>query len=158
MTESTGKMRDWIIALTEHDFNWKRVQGLDILDEIEREIAELYMELPLDADGSPIRVGDEMESDNETFVVCAVAPGRVHRWDVHNIGELDKGTVAYPPASLRHFKPRTVEDATRDFVNSVVTFKGSRDGIPIVGIDDSLWRDYFDAFADEIRELLEVEK
>lgn len=40
MTESTGKMRDWIIALTEHDFSWKRVQGLDILDEIEREIAE----------------------------------------------------------------------------------------------------------------------
>jgi len=128
------------------------------LDEIEREIAERYMRLPVDADGEPIHVGDEMESDNERFVVCAVAPGRVHRWHVHDIGDLDKGTVAYPPDSLRHFKPRTVEDAVRDFVNSVVTFKGSRDGIPIVGIDDSLWRDYFDAFADEIRELLGVEE
>lgn len=79
-------------------------------DEIEREIAERYMELPLDADGVPIHVGDEMELDNERFVVCAVAPGRVHRWDIHNIGELDRGTVAYPPGSLHHFKQRTIED------------------------------------------------
>lgn len=94
--------------------NWGE-QLRKIADEIEREIAERYMELPVDADGVPIRVGDEMESDNERFVVCAVALGRVHRWDVHNIGELDRGTVAYPPNSLHHYKPRTLEDVLAEY-------------------------------------------
>lgn len=76
---------------------------------------ETHMELPVDADGVPIRVGDEMESGNERFVVCAVAPGRVHRWNIHNIGELDRGTVAYPPNSLHHVKPRTIEDVLREY-------------------------------------------
>lgn len=98
------------------DTYWITAAACDkYIDEIEREIAEKYMELPVDADGVPIRVGDEMESDNERFVVCAVAPGRVHRWHVHNIGELDSGTVAYPPGLLHHFKPRTVEDVLKEF-------------------------------------------
>ena len=45
-------------------------------DEIEAEIAEKYMLLPVDADGVPIHVGDEMKSN--TFptqgVVTSVAP------------------------------------------------------------------------------------
>lgn len=105
-------------------------------DAIEAEIAERYMHLPLDADGVPIHVGDEMELDNEKFVVCAVAPGRVHRWDIHNIGELDRGTVAYPPDSLHHFKQRTIEDVLQDA------------GVSVASIED---------VAAEIRELLGVD-
>ena len=119
---------------------------------IEAEIAERYMELPLDADGVPIHVGDEMESDNERFVVCAVAPGRVHRWHVHNIGELDKGTVAYPPDSLRHFKPRTVEDVLSDFrAEADMIYNDPKIG----GVERADELSALDAkYADEIRELM----
>ena len=34
----------------------------EIADEIEREIAEKYMELPVDADGVPIRAGENLRS------------------------------------------------------------------------------------------------
>lgn len=115
-------------------------------DAIEREIAERYVELPVDADGVPWHIGDMVEGH-----------GKVQSLDLNCHGWAFFGVEnAIDPAIHRHAKPRTVEDAARDFVNSVVTFKGSRDGIPIVGIDDSLWRDYFPEFADELRELMEV--
>lgn len=50
------------------------------------------------------------------------------------------------------------EDKLREFVDHVVTFKGSCEGIPVVGIDDSLWRDYYAECADELRDLMEVMK
>ena len=145
--DSVDKLREAI----ERDVNnpWTDLKGdlLALVDKVEREIERDYMLLPKDADGVPIRVGDKMESDNETFVVCAVAPGRVHRWDIHNIGELDKGTVAYPPESLHHFKPRTVEDVLTEMLDR------NTDGVGLREFS----RD-FDAFvahyADEIRELL----
>ena len=136
--------------------SWQRAAER-ALDEIEQELADRYMELPLDADGVPIHVGD--------VLIGSTVSGKKKKRYARGIG---LGTVLYDtdetdevgeilnPCMVCHAKPRTVEGAVRDFVNSVVTFKGSRDGIPIVGIDDSLWRDYFDAFADEIRELMEV--
>lgn len=129
-----------------------------IADEIEAEIADRYMPNPLDADGVPIRTGDIIEFGKKG-----------ERLEVTHIGWTKHGepTIAYrrPNGTLdcscigtecRHVKPRTVEDVLREFVNHVVTFKGSRDGIPIVGIDDSLWRDYYAECADELRELLGV--
>lgn len=129
--ESIEKLREWsrLGPMVCQDL-------LDIADDIEREIAERYMQLPLDADGVPVHVGDEMELDNERFVVCAVAPGCVHRWDIHNIGELDRGTVAYPPGSLHHFKQRTIEDVLQCA------------GVSVAVIED---------VAAEIRELMEVD-
>ena len=70
--ESIEKLREW--AASEHSF----YHGIDIrtftgklssyekyaldalIDWVEREIAEKYMELPVDADGVPIHVGDEV--------------------------------------------------------------------------------------------------
>lgn len=149
MTENTGKMRDWILRLYTPNTGELKVQGLDILDEIEREIAERYIELPVDADGVPIHELDTLyDRDGKEFVVTTlVVDGG---WTVKSWGKPGR------PQNYRHAKPRTVEDAARDFVNSVVTFNGSRDGIPVVGIDNSLWRDYFPEFADELRELLGV--
>ena len=117
-------------------------------DEIEREIAKRYIELPVDADGVPWHIGDTVEGH-----------GKVQSLDLNRHGWAFFGVEnAIDPALHRHAKPRTVEDAARDFVNSVVTFNGSRDGIPVVGIDNSLWRDYFPEFADELRELMVVER
>lgn len=149
-TTSTGIDDEWLGA-------W-RVAAIRTLQNIERAIDEQYIKLPVDADGVPIRVGDEMESGNETFVICAVAPGRVYRWHIYNIGELDKGTVAYPPESLHHFKPRTVEDVLRDFQQDTLTSQGEYSG-EVIDADEwkrQLERDVRE-YADELRELMGVE-
>ena len=78
-----------------------------------------YVLLPVDADGMPIHVGDMMEDDGEPFTICAVAPGCVHRWHVCNIGEPSKGTVSYPPISLRHYVPDSIERVALDMRDSI---------------------------------------
>ena len=88
---------------------------MSIADEIEAEIAEKYMLLPVDADGVPIHVGDMLnwEYEEEKFTVCAVAPGRVHHW-VQQDGK--RSTVDYPPTQCTHYKPRTIEDVLESFL------------------------------------------
>ena len=49
----------------------------ELADAIEQELAERYLELPLDADGVPIRVGDVMayeDNTKPTKVVALVPP------------------------------------------------------------------------------------
>lgn len=65
--ESIDKLRDWLdYKCICYDANKNAVELAnghhpdelyEIADEIEREIAKRYMELPVDADGVPIRVG-----------------------------------------------------------------------------------------------------
>lgn len=142
MMESIEKLRD--SCYEDGSYYCKDTMEM-YCNAIEAEIAERYMELPVDADGEPIHVGDEMESDNERFVVCAVALGRVHRWHVHNIGELDKGTVAYPPGSLHHYKPRTIEDVLTEFADCICE-------------EDGFNKEDVKRCAEEIRELMEVDE
>lgn len=118
---------------------------LRIADEIEAEIAERYMELPTDADGVPIRVGDKMQyHGGEPFTVCAVAPGVIHTWAVVKLGER-KTTYDYAPAQCTHYKPRTLEDVLRGF------------GAEFDDYDDVWLNEKVAEYADEIRELLGVE-
>ena len=155
--ESVDKLRGYCDKLARVDDNCVSAEyvaercAIDVrgmADAIEREVAERYMELPVDADGVPWHIGDMVEGH-----------GKVHSLDLNRHGWSFFGVEnAIDPAIHRHAKPRTVEDAARDFVNSVVTLKGHRDGIPVVGIDDSLWRDYFPEYADELRELVGVDE
>lgn len=91
----------------------------DYCDEIEREISERYMALPVDADGVPIHVGDLIEFGSKG-----------ERLEVTHIGLTKHGdsTIAYrrPNGTLdcscigsecRHVNPRTVEDVLRDCCN-----------------------------------------
>lgn len=104
MTKSTGKMRDWILSLYTPNTGEMKVQGLDILDEIEREIAERYVELPVDADGVPWHIGDMVEGH-----------GKVHSLDLNCHGWSFFGVEnAIDPAIHRHAKPRTIVDVLRD--------------------------------------------
>lgn len=106
------------------------------LDEIEREISERYMELPLDADNVPIHVGDKMQyHGGEPFTVCSVAPGVIHAWVVLNLGE--RKTTNYAPIQCTHYKQRTLEDVLQSA------------GVSVAAIED---------VADEIRELLGVDE
>lgn len=111
MTENTGKMRDWILSLYTPNTGELKVQGLDILDEIEREIAERFVELPTDADGVPIHVGDAVEYPN----------GRrdVVRFITVNDNQPTFNECGWVASKCRHVKPRTVEDVLTDLAEDV---------------------------------------
>lgn len=120
--ESIGKLR---VHAQEIRNDWSCFDGrsekreLDaIADEIEREIAEKYMKLPVDADGIPIHVGDLLELGDTRDNVAALS----YRPDN---GELpwewlsrDDGCW-YNTAFSHHVKPRTVEDVLREFAYKV---------------------------------------
>ena len=109
-----------------------------IADEIESEIAEHYMELPVDADGVPIRVGDKLEYRGLTFDAFSVAEDVVFRECDFKSGRY---TVdVYDHSDVRHVKPRTLEDVLADFAADV---ENDRNTIETAR-----------KYADEIRELL----
>lgn len=158
MIESIEKLRESLKDCTSEagvepnrfDTYWITARACDMLiDEIEREIAEKYMELPVDADGVPIRVGDHMECDGEAFTVCAVAPGQVHRWKVGIIGKSETVSIAYPPCQCRHVKPRTIEDVLVDMLETAVGYSDAHTEVSLVAVEKC---------ADEIRELMEVDR
>ena len=111
---------------------------LIIADEIEAEIAERYMELPCDADGVPIRVGDELKGG---FTVDYVSP--------HWVFAVGRG--AKHDGSCRHVKPRTLEDVLNDRINDVLSVMTSGIGIALeTALNDS----FGEECADEIREMM----
>ena len=79
---------------------------------IEAELAERYIELPLDADGVPIHLGDEVRND-----------GMPDGFTVYEISFTDNdGTRIYADDGVGglsgfclHVKPRTIEDVLTDF-------------------------------------------
>lgn len=102
--------------------------------ELKREIAEKYMELPVDADGMPIHVGDVMEGNGE---VLFVAHDKV-------VFEEDNASPVYRYAKgQHHVKPRTIEDILRDVWEEALDYAKSY-----------IWRNPDEVFAeraDEIR-------
>ncbi len=118
---------------------------LIIADEIEREIESRYMELPVDADGVPIRVGDVMCSagireKGHKVVVSAIFEDGFVEYGSDNglIGPLCQEDWV-------HVNPRTIEDVLRDLVDGI----GSVDFDALTAIGEA---------ADEIRELMEVDE
>lgn len=103
--ESIDKLREW----AQNDNTLIPCNKVrELADEIEREIAERYMLLPVDADGVPIRVGDEvvMNVDNKKTSVQFVAP---------NCFMQTSPVVYHMGAGCRHVKPRTLEDVLKDY-------------------------------------------
>lgn len=84
-----------------------------IADEIEAEIAERYMKLPVDADGVPIHEGDLMDSN--AFGVVEVE-GFIHGAVAFWIYDPQPAHVATSPANLLHHKPRTLENVLEDML------------------------------------------
>lgn len=98
--------------------NWGE-QWRKIADEIEAEIAANYCELPKDADGVPIHVGDEMTCHGSVFKVCAIAPARIHAWATTGLGK-PRTTVNYEPGECTHYHPPTVEDVLYTYGQSCI--------------------------------------
>lgn len=135
---------------------WSDLKGdlLAMCDKLEREIAERYMERPVDADGVPIRPREEVSTgmgDNGPI-------GHLEYWYPNHwvaVIEYKPGQFTrYDPAAIRHAKPRTLEDVLRDCVMQSMTVDRVVDGIPVLGIDETMFGDWIAENEDELRELL----
>ena len=104
-----------------------------LCDEIEREIAECYMLLPVDADGVPIRVGDKLILDN----------------GYHPPMEVEvQPLTTYDSSCYRHVKPRTIEDVLMEFADKCCVH--TRDELNLIP-------ELVDEYADELRGMMEGE-
>lgn len=76
-----------------------------IADEVDAEIADRFMELPMDADGVPIHVGDKL-FNREGGIIYTVAnlifDGRSWWYE--------SGDKRIPCNNARHYNPQTLED------------------------------------------------
>ena len=96
-------------------------------NEIEREVAMKYMELPVDADGVPIRVGDVMEtSEYGKRFTCTGYSYQTEgyakpRWSIaYHYNDYDGTTEFVSAHSCRHVKPRTIEDVLDSYEQSIL--------------------------------------
>ena len=96
---------------------------MEIADAVEAEIAERYIELPVDADGVPVRVGDELECHangyDGAFTVFAIGNDVVvGNHDIEWLGR-NPSKWFHVASFCTHAKPRTIEDALNDFGEKV---------------------------------------
>ena len=98
----------------------------EMVEDVNDEVSERFLELPIDADGVPIHLGDYLKSeeyDGRQFPcrglnVEVCNSGK--RWTVCLSYDSYSGTSEYTPANrCRHVKPRTIEDVLRDFAKEV---------------------------------------
>lgn len=76
------------------------------LEEIEAQ----YMRLPVDADGVPIRPGDELVyRGTELFTCRAVSEKSAHTWDAAALA------IGHLGSKCRHVQPETVEGLLEEF-------------------------------------------
>lgn len=120
-----------------------------IADRIEAEIAERFMELPVDDDGTPLKVGKTVYGKylkgNHEYTVRGFSFDQEHgQWDVQ------VGDAMWVSQNLLIVKPRTLEDVLRDVWEEALDYAKS-----------DIWRNPVEVFwerADEIRELLGVDE
>lgn len=139
--------------------NWGE-QWRKIADEIEAEIESRYMELPVDADGVPIRIGDSLEcteygNQTERFTVYGYTTEYL-TWtgEVTPLMATNENSTEFYCRNCRHFNPRTIEDVLRDLANEVweasITCQTTWSDSGLDGIEKR--------YAAEIRELMEVDE
>lgn len=114
---------------------------------IQAEVDERFMELPMDADGVPIRVGDKVQFRNDAPVtVDSIGTGKVYANDSgffgSNGGFYGQGTLK----NVHHVKPRTLESVLQEY------------GSEIADSASKPWSEIVDKYAAEIRELMGVER
>ena len=132
--------------------DWEDMTAL--LSKVEQEIAERFMELPVDADGVPICMGDTVEG--ELLLDNATVRGTVCAYHIHDDDEPGTVYIRVKPTEdtwtikelrftrCRHVKPRTLEDVLSDYATALV-----RDANLTNGVAKNTER-----YANEIRELL----
>ena len=136
------------------------------VDEAEAEIAEKYMELPVDADGVPIRPGDELEYCSKDITHVSGAnlgnvSGRtrvayiafdcegciaIQDEDDEENGELPAFFRSHDDMNYRHTKPDKLKELLKEFGEKPVV-QGHQYGLAAPGM--------IDEFCQRIREMAE---
>ena len=141
--ESVKELRE-CMGVIKSDGSASKRKLVEITDAIEAEVAERFMELPVDADGVPVHIGDMLfyKPYNQTFRVGCVE----YQYALVYVKDYANGSH-WKPEECTHVKPRTVEDVVQEAIQWGFTYgKG--------GMDTSEQRD---KFAAEIRELVKEE-
>ena len=149
--ESIGKLRKYV-----HDYPkgigtytvYSRMQELtEIADAIQDEVDSRFMELPLDADGVPIRVGDKIHRTTSAVDKVVDVIGVNKREFFFNAPNfMEPGIKKNVGNAVRHVKP-TVEDVLREFGDWYAYTKGGCD-------EDSVMAKY----ADQLRGMIATEE
>jgi hypothetical protein len=85
----------------------------DLFDSVENEVKERYIELPTDADGFPIHIGDEMvDHEKNRFVVSEIDYSASC---VCVFGIASGVGCLYSPSDIAHHHEPAVEDVLREF-------------------------------------------
>ena len=126
--------------------------AMSMLDRIQAEVDERFMELPVDADGVPIKPGDIMQfRDDAPVRVDSIGNSKCYvgdfGWFGGNGGFYGKGTLK----CCRHVKSRTLEDVLNDCADEISEKRGIA---PELNRDTPTRNEIVDKYADEIRELL----
>ena len=143
--ESLDRLIDFIDEqFVTNGSSWRK--GHEIADEIQAELESRFMELPLDADGVPIHVGDWMcsagirEKGHKVMVSAIFDDGFVEYGSENGfIGPLHQEDWV-------HVNPRTVEDVLVEFYGEFAKAKYGEDS------------EVLSHYADEIRELMVVDE
>lgn len=135
---------------------WLRMDTQKIADNIEAEIAEHYMPLPVDGNGEPIHVGDSLvpkDYGNTVREVIGVNCKEFFFLDDEE-GRIKKNR-AY---CWKHWKPRTLEDVLRDVVTLCAnTWKDEKSAFRYYDVGNVMESGNIADFAAEIRELMGAE-
>jgi len=97
---------------------WNRAV-LATVEKIEQEVSERFMELPVDADGVPVHVGERVQligNDPSTVSHMSLADDG---WRVYVKYDGGVGTGSGEPKRIRHYHEPTVEDVLREFADEV---------------------------------------
>lgn len=141
--ERLRDLRDEAASKMVDNPRWVCARAEEIADEIEREIAEKYIELPVDSDGVLIRIGDTVRELDD----CV--PMKVMSLTFYE-DCVDVNACGMNPKLLLHVKPRTLESILCDALADVSCMG---DGIVRTFKPDD---PYVAELAAEIRELLGV--
>ena len=120
--KALDELRGWIVATVDYGLgpdgtNLERLR--DIADAIKAEIAERYMELPVDADGVVIRIGDEMEAVGSVHTVIGLAPGYYITGERKGSSLLRRDGWELAKRG-HHVKLRTIEDVLHEYAKRVL--------------------------------------
>ena len=112
-----------------------------LADEIEAEVAERYIELPVDVNNEPVHIGDEMEHRSKSETLDVIAVGN----DCFFTGRLADRYVRCVDVSAEwhHVKPDPLKELLCDMIHEY-------------GGTDELTETVAGRYADRIRELMEV--
>lgn len=117
-------------------------QWRKIADEIEAEIAERYIESPVDGNGNVIDIGDKLIRKGKVYIVNALV------WDgrIWWFTETTVSSTWIPTKEAVLFRRRTLEDVLEDFADAAADVDER---------DREEWEPLLAKYADEIREIME---